>query len=81
MLPCVAPIAGLGELPRVVWCSMLSRTGQGASVLKLFAKFNILLILVFGLGLFLIAYEAQNFLQDQAQAEVLREAGLMAATL
>ncbi len=48
--------------------------------MKLLAKFNILLILVFGLGLFLIAYEAQNFLQDQAQAEVLREAGLMAAS-
>jgi len=48
--------------------------------LKLLAKFNLLLIAVFGLGLFLIAYEAQSFLQEQAQAEVLREAGLMAAS-
>ena len=48
--------------------------------MKLLAKFNLLLIAVFGLGLFLIAYEAQSFLQEQAQAEVLREAGLMAAS-
>jgi HAMP domain-containing protein len=48
--------------------------------LKLLVKFNLLLIVVFGVGLLLIAYEAQSFLQDQAQAEVLRQAGLMAAS-
>jgi HAMP domain-containing protein len=48
--------------------------------LKLLVKFNLLLIAVFGLGLFLIAYEARGFLQKQAQAEVLREAGLMASS-
>jgi protein-histidine pros-kinase len=48
--------------------------------LKLLAKFNLLLIAVFGVGMLLIAYEAQSFLQDQAQAEVLREASLMAAS-
>ncbi len=47
--------------------------------MKLLVKFNLLLIAVFGLGLLLIAYEAQIFLQKQAQAEVLREAGLMSA--
>jgi HAMP domain-containing protein len=35
---------------------------------------------VFALGLAVIAYEARSFLQQQAQAEVLREAGLMAAS-
>lgn len=48
--------------------------------MKLLAKFNILLIAVFGLGLLLITLRAQTFLQKQAQAEVLREAGLMAAS-
>jgi HAMP domain-containing protein len=48
--------------------------------LKLLVKFNILLVVVFGLGLFLIAYQARAFLQEQAQAEVLRQAGLMAAS-
>jgi HAMP domain-containing protein len=48
--------------------------------LKLLLKFNVLLIAVFGVGLFLIAFEARGFLQKQAQAEVLREAGLMAAS-
>jgi len=48
--------------------------------LKLLVKFNLLLIVVFGLGLFVIAYQARSFLQEQAQAEVLRQAGLMAAS-
>jgi HAMP domain-containing protein len=48
--------------------------------MKLLVKFNILLIAVFGLGLFLIAIQAQSFLQEQAQAEVLRQAGLMVAS-
>jgi len=47
--------------------------------LKLLVKFNILLFTVFALGLAVIAYQARGFLQQQAQAEVLREAGLMAA--
>jgi protein-histidine pros-kinase len=36
--------------------------------------------MVFGLGLLLIAYQSRTFLQEQAQAEVLRQAGLMAAS-
>ena len=48
--------------------------------MKLLVKFNLLLIVVFGLGLFVIAYQARSFLQEQAQAEVLRQAGLMAAS-
>ena len=48
--------------------------------MKLLVKFNLLLIVVFGLGLFVIAYQARSFLQQQAQAEVLRQAGLMAAS-
>ena len=53
---------------------------QGVFDLKLLVKFNLLLIVVFGLGLFVIAYQARSFLQEQAQAEVLRQAGLMAAS-
>ena len=52
----------------------------GEHDLKLLVKFNILLIVVFGLGLLLIAYQARSFLQEQAQAEVLRQASLMAAS-
>jgi HAMP domain-containing protein/type II secretory pathway pseudopilin PulG len=48
--------------------------------LKLLVKFNLLLTVVFGLGLVVIAYQARGFLQEQAQAEVLREAALMAAS-
>lgn len=48
--------------------------------MRLLVKFNILLLVVFGLGLAVIAYEAQAFLQKQAQAQVLREAGLMASS-
>ena len=48
--------------------------------MKLLVKFNILLIAVFGLGLFLISFAARTFLQKQAQSEVLREAGLMSAS-
>lgn len=47
---------------------------------KLLVKFNILLVAVFGLGLLLIAYEAQGFLQKQAESEVLRQAGLVSAS-
>jgi HAMP domain-containing protein len=46
---------------------------------KLLLKFNLLLIVVFGLGMALIAYSAQSFLQHEAQDEVVREAGLLAA--
>lgn len=48
--------------------------------MKLLIKFNLLLIAVFGLGLFLISFQARSFLQKQAQSEVLREAGLVSAS-
>ena len=48
--------------------------------MKLLVKFNILLVAVFGVGLFLIAVEARAFLQKQARMEVLREASLLAAS-
>lgn len=48
--------------------------------MKLLLKLNILLIAVFGLGLLVISYEARGFLQKQARAEVLREAGLVSAS-
>jgi protein-histidine pros-kinase len=47
---------------------------------RLLLKLNILLLAVFGLGLLVISYEARGFLEKQAQAEVLREAGLVAAS-
>lgn len=48
--------------------------------MKLLAKFNLLLILVFGLGMALIAENANRFLMDQAKSEVLHQAELMAAS-
>ena len=48
--------------------------------MKLLWKFNLLLLVVFGLGLGLIALEAQGFLQRQAAAEVVQQAGLMSAS-
>jgi HAMP domain-containing protein len=47
--------------------------------MKLLAKFNLLLILVFGLGLALIATNARSFLLDDAKKTVLNQAELMAA--
>jgi methyl-accepting chemotaxis protein len=48
--------------------------------LKLLAKFNLLLIVVFGLGLLLIAQNANKFLMEDAQKQVLQQAELMAAS-
>jgi HAMP domain-containing protein len=48
--------------------------------MKLLAKFNLLLIVVFGLGLALIAVNARSFLMDDAKKEVLSQAELMAAS-
>src|ERR1700744_6136998 len=48
--------------------------------MKLLAKFNLLLIVVFGLGLTLIAINARSFLMDDAKKSVLSEAELMAAS-
>jgi HAMP domain-containing protein len=47
---------------------------------KLLAKFNLVLILIFGLGISLIAYFAYNFLMDNARQQVLQQAELMAAS-
>ena len=49
-------------------------------LVKLLVKFNLLLVLVFGFGLGLIAFEARAFLERQATAQVLNQAGLMAAS-
>jgi len=48
--------------------------------MKLLVKFNLLLILVFGLGLVLIAMNARSFLLDDAKKTVLNQAELMAAS-
>jgi protein-histidine pros-kinase len=48
--------------------------------LKLLAKFNLLLIVIFGLGLGLIAWNSRSFLQKDAREQVLSEAQLMAAS-
>jgi protein-histidine pros-kinase len=47
---------------------------------KLLAKLNLLLILVFGLGLVLIAMNARSFLLEGAKKTVLNQAELMAAS-
>ena len=46
--------------------------------MKLLAKLNLVLVLVFSLGIFLIAHYARNFLMDDARNQVLQQAQLMA---
>lgn len=48
--------------------------------MKLLTKFNLVLFLVFGLGMFLIAHYAYNFLMNNARQQVLEQAQLMAAS-
>ncbi len=48
--------------------------------MKLLVKFNLLLIVVFGLGLILITLNARSFLLDNAKTTVLNQAKLMAAS-
>ena len=48
--------------------------------MKLLAKFNLVLIVVFGLGMFLIAWNARNFLMASARQQVLQQAELMSAS-
>ncbi len=48
--------------------------------MKLLMKLNLLLLVVFGLGVGLVALEAKSFLQKQADANVLHDAGLIAAS-
>jgi protein-histidine pros-kinase len=47
---------------------------------KLLAKFNLLLTLVFGVGMFLIAHNTYSFLMEDARRQVTQEARLMAAS-
>jgi HAMP domain-containing protein len=47
---------------------------------KLLTKFNLVLIVVFGLGLFLISRNAYDFLMNDAQQQVLQQAELMSAS-
>ena len=48
--------------------------------MKLLAKFNLVLIVVFGLGLYLISQFAYNFLMDDARRQVLGQAQLIATS-
>lgn len=48
--------------------------------MKLLTKFNLVLVLVFGLGIYLISHFAYKFLMDDARAQVLQQAQLMAAS-
>ena len=48
--------------------------------MKLLGKFNLVLVAVFGLGLYLISHFAYNFLMDDAQRQVLDQAKLMATS-
>lgn len=48
--------------------------------MKLLTKFNLVLFLVFGLGMFLISHYAYNFLMGDARQQVLEQAQLMAAS-
>jgi protein-histidine pros-kinase len=46
---------------------------------KLLAKFNLVLIVIFAVGMGLIAHNAYNFLMEQARQTVLQQAELMSA--
>lgn len=48
--------------------------------MKLLAKLNLVLVLVFSLGMSLIAHYARNFLMEDARQQVLQQAQLMAAS-
>ena len=48
--------------------------------MKLLTKFNLVLFLVFGLGMFLISHYAYTFLMNNARQQVLEQAELMAAS-
>lgn len=48
--------------------------------MKLLMKFNLVLIIVFGLGIFLISHFAYDFLMNNARQQVLDQADLMAAS-
>lgn len=48
--------------------------------MKLLAKFNLFLVLIFGLGILLIARNAYSFLTRETRAEVLQQARLMGAS-
>lgn len=48
--------------------------------MKLLAKFNLLLILVFGIGMSLIAWKSRDFLMQDAKKQVLQTAELMSAS-
>lgn len=48
--------------------------------MKLLAKFNLVLLVVFGLGMLLVAYFARQFLMENARDQVLRQAELMSAS-
>ena len=48
--------------------------------MKLLTKFNLVLIVVFGVGMGLIAYFARGFLMDDARQQVLQQAELMTAS-
>jgi protein-histidine pros-kinase len=48
--------------------------------MKLLTKFNLVLIVVFGVGMLLISHYAYDFLMKNAQQQVLQQAELMAAS-
>ena len=48
--------------------------------MKLLTKLNVVLIVVFGLGMFLISHFAYNFLMDDARQQVMQQAELMTAS-
>lgn len=48
--------------------------------MKLLAKFNLVFIVVFGLGMLLISYNAHDFLMNSARQQVLAQAELMSAS-
>lgn len=48
--------------------------------MKLLTKFNLVLVVVFGLGMYLISHFAYSFLMDDARRQVLEQAQLMASS-
>ena len=48
--------------------------------MKLLLKFNLVLLIIFGIGMFLISHNAYNFLMENAKQQVMQQAELMSAS-
>jgi hypothetical protein len=52
----------------------------GYCCLKLLAKFNLMLIVLFGIGLLLVSQLSRRFLEDNAREQIIQQARLMVSS-